>query len=142
MTQVHLLTPQKKSFETPLCWHFSVILSSANMFCSPYTVILSFLVASAWFYCFLRVESAPQRDVHDLNEELRQRAFKPLCSVDDFKASLTCPLCGITLRYQDKAKAVWLVKRHTNENSHKIKAGWYLDADNHVVASKPKGKRQ
>ena len=137
MMQVYLLTPQKKSFETPLCWHFSVILCSANMFCSPYTVILSFLVASAWFYCFLRVESAPQRDVHDLNEELRQRAFKPLCSVDDFKASLTCPLCGITLRYQDKAKAVWLVKRHTNENSHKIKAGWYLDADNHVVASKP-----
>lgn len=110
MMQVYLLTPQKKSFETPLCWRFSVILSSANMFCSPYTVILSFLVASAWFYCFLRVESAPQRDVHDLNEELRQRAFKPLCSVDDFKASLTCPLCGITLRYQDKAKAVWLVK--------------------------------
>lgn len=119
-----------------------LFLSSANMFCSPYTVILSFLVASAWFYCFLRVESAPQRDVHDLNEELPQHGFKPLCSVDDFKASLTCPLCGITLRYQDKAKAVWLVKRHTNENSHKIKAGWYLDADNHVVASKPKGKRQ
>ena len=104
--------------------------------------IFSFLVVSAWFYCFLRVESAPQRDVHDLNEELRQRGFKPLCSVDDFKASLTCSLCGITLRYQDNAKAVWLVKRHANENCHKIKAGWCLHANNHVVASEPKGKRQ
>ena len=126
----------------PHCWHFSVILSSANMFCYPYTFILSCLVVSAWFHCFLRVQSAPQRDVHDLNKELRQHGFKPLCSVDDFKMSLTCPLCGITLRYQDKAKAVWLVKQHANDDSHKIKAGWYLDADNHVVASKPKGKRR
>ena len=44
--------------------------------------------------------------------------------------------------YQDKAKAVWLVKRHANENSHKIKAGWYLAVDNHVVASKLKGKQR
>ena len=44
--------------------------------------------------------------------------------------------------YQDKAKAVWLVKRHANENSHKIEAGWYLDVDNHVVASKLKGKQR
>ena len=44
--------------------------------------------------------------------------------------------------YQDKAKAVWLVKRHANENSHKIRAGWYLDVDNHVVASKLKGKQR
>ena len=44
--------------------------------------------------------------------------------------------------YQDKAKAVWLVKRHANENSHKIKAGWYLDVDNQVVASKLKGKQR
>ena len=66
------------------------------------------------------------------------------CSVDDFKASLTCSLCGIKLcvNNQDKAKAVWLVKRHANENCHEIKAGWCLDANNHVVASKPKGKRQ
>ena len=111
---------------------------------SPYTFIFLFLVVSAWFYCFLRVESAPQRDVHDLNEELRQCGFKPLCSVDDFKASLTCSLCGIKLcvNNQDKAKAVWLVKRHANENCHEIKAAWCLDANNHVVASKPKGKRQ
>ena len=112
------------------------------MFCSPYTFFLSCLVVSVWFYCFSRVESASQRDVHDVNKELQQRGFKPLCSVDDFKASFTCSLCGVTLRYQDKAQAVWLVKRHANENSHKIKAGWCLDANNHVVASKPKGKRQ
>ena len=106
-----------KAHKSSHCWHFSVILSSANMFCSPDIFILLFLVESAWFYCFLRVECAPQRDVHDLNEELRQHGFKLLCSVDHFKASLTCSLCGITLHYQDKAKAVWLVKRHANENS-------------------------
>ena len=37
---------------------------------------------------------------------------------------------------------MWLIKRHANENSHKIKAGWYLDANSHVLTSKPKGKRQ
>ena len=112
------------------------------MFRSPYTFILSCFVVSVWFDCFSRVESAPQRDVHDLNKELQQSGFKPLCSVDDFKASLTCSLCGVTLRYQDKVKAVWLVKRHANESLHKIKAGWCLDAHNHVVASKLKVKRQ
>ena len=82
---------------------------------------MSCLVVSACFYCFLQVGSAPQRDVHDLNKELEQRGFKPLCSVDDFKASLTSSLCGITLRYLDKAKAVRLIKRHANEKKDEKK---------------------
>ena len=110
------------------------------MFCSPCAFILSCRVVSASCYCFLQVESAPQRDVHDLNEELQQSGFILLCSLNDFKASLTCISRGTTLHYQDYAKAMWLEKQHANENSYKIKAGWHLDANNHVLGSKPKGK--
>lgn len=90
-------------------------------------------------YC-LEVTSAPQKDVHKLNQELQKRGFKTLSSDNDYKNSLTCTSCGLTLSYQDSAKAIWLVKRHANTDSHKIKAGWYLDAENKVLSSKPKGK--
>ena len=33
-----------------------------------------------------------------------------------------------------------LLKRHASEKSHQVKAGWYLDANNNVLASKPRGK--
>ena len=47
---------------------------------------------------------------------------------------------GFKLTYQDRAKAMWLLKRHSSENSHQVKAGWYLDASNNVLTSKPTGK--
>lgn len=56
-----------------------------------------------------------------------------------FIKSLTCTACGIKLTYQDGAKAMWLIKWHAGENSHKVKSGWYLDANNKVLSSKPKG---
>ena len=112
------------------------------MFRSPCAFLSLCLVVSSWYYFILQVESAPQRDVNDLNKELQQRGLKPLCSGNDFKTSFTCTSCGTSLHYQDNAKAMWLIKRHANENSHKIKAGWYLDANSHVLASKPKDKRQ
>ena len=37
----------------------------------------------------------------------------------------------------DIAKAMWLLKRHTKEESHKIKGRWHLDDNNNTLASKP-----
>ena len=88
----------------------------------------------------LTVESAPHKDVHSINHELQNRGFQTLASGDDFERSLTCTMCAVKLTYQDRAKAMWLLKRHSSENSHQVKAGWYLAASHNVLASKPKGK--
>ena len=42
--------------------------------------------------------------------------------------------------YQGQVKAMWLIKRHANDDSHKVKAGWYLDGANEVLVSKPKSE--
>lgn len=73
-------------------------------------------------YCFEVINSAPHKDIHQLNQELQKRDFKPLTSDSDFKNSITCTSCGLTLTYGDNGKAMWLLKRHTKEESHKIKA--------------------
>lgn len=88
----------------------------------------------------LAVDGAPHKDLHSLNHELQDRGFQTLASDDDFDRSFTCTTCGVKLTYQDRAKAMWLLKRHSSENSHQVKAGWYLDANNNVLASKPRGK--
>ena len=86
----------------------------------------------------LAAESAPHKDLHSINHELQNRGFQTLASDDDFERSFTC--CGVKLTYQDRAKAMWLLKQHSSENSHQVKAGWYLDANNNVLASKPKNE--
>ena len=85
------------------------------------------------------MESVPHKDVQDLNEDLRRCGFKQLRTKDDFKKSVTRSSCGVQLSYQDPAKAMWIIRRHSSENSHKIKAGWCLDTNNKVMPSKPKG---
>ena len=93
-------------------------------------------------YCFEVINSAPHKDIHQLNQELQKRDFKPLTSDSDFKNSITCTSCGLTLTYGDNGKAMWLLKRHTKEESHKIKAGWYLDDNSNILSSKPKGEHK
>ena len=88
----------------------------------------------------LTFESAPHKDLHSINHELQNHGFKTLASGDDFERSLTSTMCGVKLTYQDRAKAMWLFKGHSSDNLHQVKAGWYLDASNHVLANKPKGK--
>ena len=85
------------------------------------------------------VDGAPHKDVYMLNQELKQSGFKVLISDDDFQKSVTCTECGVKLAYQDGAKAMWLIKPHAGENSHQVKSGWQLDANNKVLSSKPKG---
>ena len=109
---------------------------SANRTANMSISYICFCVIAALFYL---VDGAPHKDVYSLNQELQQSGFKVLTSEDDFQKSLTCTACGIKLTYQDSAKAMWLIKRHAGENSHKVKSGWYLDAKNKVLSSKPKG---
>lgn len=85
--------------------------------------------------CIEVTNSTPQKDIHQLNQELQKQGFKTLSSDNDFKSSLTCNSCGLTLSHQNSAKAMWLVKRHANCDSHKVKVGWYLSAKNKVLAS-------
>ena len=66
----------------------------------------------------------------------KKKKFRAFC----LKKAFTCTTCGVKLTYQDKAKAMWLLKRHASEKSHQVKAGWYLDANNNVLASKSRGK--
>ena len=87
----------------------------------------------------LEVDSALHKYVYSLNHELKNRGFQTLASDDDFDRSFTCTTCLVKLTYQDKAKAMRLLKRHASEKSHQVKAGWYLDANNNVLASKPRG---
>ena len=75
----------------------------------------------------LDVDSAPHKNVHSLNHELKNRGFQTLASDDDFDRSFTCMTCGVKQTYQDKAKAMWLLKRHSRKKSHQVKAGWYLN---------------
>ena len=45
----------------------------------------------------------------------------------------------MTLKFQNSFQAVWLLKRHTGEKTHQIKAGWLLDEENNVKTSRLKG---
>ena len=101
---------------------------------------ICFAVLSFATSCVLVMECAPHKDVSDINEQLREQGFATLALEDDFTKTVKCTLCGWKITYKDHAKAVWLIKRHSNENSHKVKAGWFLNMDNKVLASKPKGK--
>ena len=69
----------------------------------------------------LEVDSAPHKNVHSLNHELKNRRFQTLASDDDFDRSFTCTTCGVKLRHQDKARAMWLLKRHSVKNHIKLK---------------------
>ena len=119
--------------------YFCALLNAAKRANRMGCFFVYFAVLSFASGCLLIIESAPHKDVHDVNEQLREQGYETLTSEDDFTKSVTCTSCGWKITYQDSAKAVWLVKRHSNENSHKVKAGWFLSTDNKVLASKPKG---
>jgi len=38
------------------------------------------------------------------------------------------------------SRVIWVLRRHTKENNHQIKAGLFLDKDNNLKEAKPKGK--
>lgn len=77
-----------------------------------------FAVLSSTTGCVLVIESAPHKDVNEINEQLHEQGFNTLMLEDDFTKTVKCTLCGWKITYHDHAKAVWLIKRHSNENSH------------------------
>lgn len=88
----------------------------------------------------VRVCSTPHKKISQVIEELKLLGFQSVTSCDDFKNSLKCGTCGVTLSFGKTSQAVWILRRHTMEGSHQVKAGWFLDQFNNVVKSKPKGK--
>ena len=80
----------------------------------------------------------PHKDVHDVNNELQTPRFKWHISENNFKTSLKCNSCDLSITYQDHAKVLWLIKWHVNNDSHIVKTRWYLDGANKAHVSKPK----
>lgn len=92
------------------------------------------------FSPFLYVLSVPHTTIFSISKELRSLGLKPISSIDNFESSLICEACRITLSYKVNSRAIWVLRRHTKENNHQIKAGWFLDEDNNIKEAKPKSK--
>ena len=83
---------------------------------------------------------APHQTISAVQDQLKTLGYRAISSADNFQNSLKCDACQVTLKFQKSFQAVWLLKRHTGEKSHQVKAGWILDDENNVQRSKPKGK--
>ena len=114
-------------------------LANMRIYVRFYAYVVWMIIVNVIVYDLV-VDSAPHKDLHSLNHGLQNRGFQTVASDDDFDRSFMCTTCGVKLTYQDRAKAMWLLKRHSSEHSHQVKAGWFLDANNNVLASKPRGK--
>ena len=43
---------------------------------------------------------------------------------DNFENSLRCVPCEVTISYPDSSQGAWLIRRHSQLDRHKVKAGW------------------
>ena len=82
---------------------------------------------------------APHQTFNAIQEQLKAIGYS-ISSPDNFENSLRCDTCQVTLNFQKSFQAVWLLRRHTREKAHQVKAGWILDDENNVQRSKPKSK--
>lgn len=85
---------------------------------------------------------APYTKVSTVNEELKSLGFKAISFNDDFEISLTCQACGVSLKCGKNSNAIWVLKRHTREKLHQIKAGWFLDDESYHIIFQTKGIRK
>lgn len=92
------------------------------------------------FSFLLKALCAPHTKVSTVNKELKSLGFKAISFNDGFETSLTCQACGVSLKCGKNSNAIWVLKRHTREKLHQIKAGWLLDDDNNAKAVRPKSK--
>lgn len=88
----------------------------------------------------LHVFGVPHTKISFVSQELKSKGFKSIHSDNNFENSLTCEACAVTIRYAKISQAIWLLKRHTKETAHQLKAGWFLDDFGNIKESKPKGK--
>lgn len=82
---------------------------------------------------------APHQTINAIQEQLKASGYS-ISSADSFENSLRCDTCQVTFKFQKSFQAVWLLRRHTREKAHQVKAGWILDDENNVQRSKLKGK--
>ena len=108
-----------------LSWVFSIF--------QPLPVVATFLLRINTTY------GAPHQTINAIQELLKALGYS-ISSADSFGNSLRCDTCQVTLKFQKSFQAVWLLRRHTREKAHQVKAGWILDDENNVQRSKPKGK--
>ena len=92
------------------------------------------------FLPILNTFGAPHTSLNTILKQLNCLGCS-ISSPDNFESSLRCDACQVTLSYPQKThKAVWMLKRHSREAVHQVKAGWILDNENNVKRSKPRGK--
>lgn len=84
-------------------------------------------------------DGTPHQTINAIKEQLKGLGYS-ISSPDNFENSLRCDTCQVTLKFQKSFQAVWLLRGHTREKAHQVKAGWILDDENNVQRSKPKGK--
>lgn len=68
--------------------------------------------------------------------------YKSISSPNNFMSSLICDSCSLEMKFTKMSQAVWVLRRHTQETRHKVKAGWFLDEMGIVQSAKPKGEFQ
>ena len=92
-----------------------------------------------FLFTLITTYSAPHTSINAIRKQLKSLGYS-ISSQDSFESSLTCDACHVTLKYQKPFQAVWLLKRHTGDKAHQVKAGWIIDEENNVKRSRPKGK--
>ena len=101
------------------------------------TMLLHLLVPLS--FSFSPTYCAPHTSITAIQEQLNSLGYFAISSQNNFESSFKCEACQATLKFQNSFQAVWLLKRHTGEKTHQIKAGWILDEENNVKMSRPKG---
>ena len=102
------------------------------------TMLLHLLVPLS--FSFSPTYCAPHTSITAIQEQLNSLGYFAISSQNNFESSFKCEACQATLKFQNSFQAVWLLKRHTGEKTHQIKAGWILDEENNVKMSRPKGE--
>lgn len=98
--------------------------------------LASFIWLLLFCYCF----SAPHKSLCEIQKSLSENGLSGISSTDGFEKSVHCIACVDTIKCEPE-KMSWMLTRHSQMETHKNKAGWYLDKDKNVVKYKPKGRR-
>ena len=85
------------------------------------TMLLHLLVPLS--FSFSPTYCAPHTSITAIQEQLNSLGYFAISSQNNFESSFKCEACQATLKFQNSFQAVWLLKRHTGEKTHQIKAG-------------------
>ena len=99
------------------------------------------VLVSILLLIFKQSYSAPHTSVCEIGKKLTEKGLSGITSRDDFTKSVYCVACGVAIRPEGTVKMVWMLAKHSQLETHKNKAGWYLDNERNVVEYRPKGKQ-